>query len=281
VVIEAPAWARENPNSFHSPPKNPRDMAAFLTLLIERYGENGTFWRDNPTVPKRPLRTWQIWNEPHLRFQWDSKRPWAKAYGSLLRWSYKAIKKADPGATVVLAGMANKSWRYLSEAYKKGKIHGHFDVASLHPYTIKAKGVVTLANRFRIVMKRYRDSRKQLWITELGLPASKGHGNSKSPLQTTDEGMADFLTTSMEKVIAGQRSRNVRVSRVYWYSWASIYTGDIFRFTGLRMYDPHAQTLSDKPAFSAFVESAQRHEACTKTSAGTCQQASPLSSSAG
>jgi hypothetical protein len=271
VVIEAPRWARENPRAYHSPPDDPRPMAAFMKLLVARYGETGSFWTEHPEVPRRPLRTWQIWNEPHLRFQWDTDRPWARTYGSQLRWAYKAVKQADPGATVVLAGLSNTSWRYLAELYKKGRIRGYFDVASLHPYTIKAKGVITLAKRFRIVMRRYRDSRKPLWITELGLPASKGKRRSKSPLQTTDEGMADFLTTSMEKLVAGQRLRNVRVSRVYWYSWASVYRGDIFRFTGLRTYDPDSQTLSDKPAFSAYVDSARRHEACEKNSSGACQ----------
>ena len=68
-----------------------------------------------------------------------------------------------------------------------------------------------------------------------------------------------------------RKIRNVRVTRVYWYSWASVYTGDIFRFTGLRTYDPSSQTLSDKPALAAYVDSARRHEACVKNSAGACQ----------
>jgi len=272
VVIEAPRWARENPNAYASPPKNPRTFAAFMVQLIGRYGEAGTFWTEHPELPKRPLRTWQLWNEPHLRFQWDSDAPWSRAYGSTLRWAYKAIKKADPGATVVLAAMSNTSWEFLEEAYKHGRIRGYFDVAALHPYTSKAKGVITLARRFRTVMRRNGDSKKPLWITELGLPASKGKEKSKNALQTSDGGMADFLTTAMEKLVAGQASTNVRVSRVYWYTWASVYCcGDIFRYAGLRKYDPRDQTLSNKPAYAAFLDSARRHQACVKNSAAVCQ----------
>ncbi len=272
VVLEAPRWARENPRAYHSPPEDPDDLADFMVLLIQRYGENGSFWAEHPELPKRPLRVWQLWNEPHLRFQWDSDKPWARAYGLQLRTAYKAIKRADPGATVVLAAMSNTSWKFLQEAYKRGRIRGYFDVASLHPYTSRAKGVITLSRRFRTVMRRNGDSKKPLWITELGLPASKGREKSKSVLQTTDEGMADFLTTAMEKLVAGQRSSNVRVSRVYWYTWASVYCcGDIFRYNGLRAYDPRDQTLRDKPAYSAFVESARRHQACVKNSSGVCQ----------
>lgn len=271
VVINAPRWARENRRSFHSPPKHPRDLARFFKLLIRRYGDDGSFWRANPDLSKRPLRTWQVWNEPHLRFQWDSDRDWARAYGAQLRWAYKAIKREDRGATVVMAAMSNRSWEYLREAYRRGRVRGHFDVAALHPYTSRARGVIVLAKRYRRVMRSYRDQRKRLWVTELGLPASKGRERSRNPLQTTDEGMADFLTTSMEKLVAGRRSSKIRVSRVYWYTWASVYCcGDIFRYNGLRAYDPRDHTLADKPAMSAYVESARRHQGCAKTSTGVC-----------
>lgn len=279
VVLEAPPWARERRRVYHSPPKHPRYMASFFKLLIERYGPNGAFWIENPDVPKRPLRTWQVWNEPHLRFQWDSTKPWAKPYGAQLRWARRAIKRADRGAKVVLAGLSNTSWKYLDELYRKGRIRGHFDVAALHPYTSKARGVIVLTRRFRTVMRRRGDARRALWITELGLPASKGRDSSDSALQTTDEGMADFLTTSFEKVIAGRRSRNVRVSRVYWYTWASIYCcGDIFRYNGLRQYDPERQTLSDKPAYFAYRDVARAHEGCVKTETAVCAPPEPQTS---
>jgi polysaccharide biosynthesis protein PslG len=272
VVIEAPPWARERRQVYHSPPKHPRLMAGFFELLIERYGPSGDFWALNPDVPRRPLRTWQVWNEPHLPFQWDSRKPWARPYGSLLRWSYKAIKRSDRGARVVMAGLSNTSWKYLDELYRKGRVRRHFDVAALHPYTSRARGVIVLARRFRTVMRRNRDGRRALWITELGLPASRGREDSDNRLQTTDEGMADFLTTAVEKVIAGRRSRNVRVSRVYWYTWASIYCcGDIFRYNGLREYDPGSQALSDKPAYSAYVDAARRHQGCVKTETAVCE----------
>jgi hypothetical protein len=171
-----------------------------------------------------------------------------------------------------MAAMSNTSWEFLEDAYKKGKVRGYFDVAAMHPYTRRPDGVIALARRFRTVMRRNGDSKKQLWITELGLPASKGREKSKNALQTTDEGMADFLTTSMEKLIAYQSSPNVRVSRVYWYTWASVYCcGDIFRYTGLRQYDPRDDTLKDKPALATFTDTARRHESCTKNTSGACQ----------
>lgn len=271
VVIEAPAWARLNPDSYHSPPGNPRYLARFFRLLIKRYGPRGNYWDENPGLPKRPLRTWQVWNEPHLRYQWDTRKDWRKTYGQQLRWSYKAIKRADRRAKVVMAALSNRSWEYLGQLYRYGRVRGSFDIAAMHPYTRTPRGVIALTRRFRTIMRRKRDGRKRLWITELGLPASKGKEGSRNLLQTTDEGMARFLSSSVAKLIARRRSRNIRVSRVYWYSWASTYTGDIFRYSGLRRYDPSDHSLEDKPAYSTYVRSARKHQGCEKTETAVCR----------
>lgn len=271
VVILAPKWARQYPNVGHSPPKSFVDYTRYLRALIARYGENGTFWLENPLVPKRPIRQWQIWNEPHLQYQWSipTGMDYAPGYGKLLRASYKAIKAEDPGATVVLGGISNESWKYLQHMYDKGKIKGAFDVAALHPYTSKPEGVITLTKRFRIVLRRNGDARKQLWITELGLPASKGEIKSKNKLQTTDEGMARYLFRAYKQLVKNQSSSLANVQRVYWYTWATIYCCEQFRFSGLVRYD-NRQTVTPKPALDQYTRSAQRDEGCVKDEKAQC-----------
>ena len=49
------------------PPKHYADLGRFGAVLVRRYGPNGTFWSQNPSVPKLPIRAWQIWNEPNLK----------------------------------------------------------------------------------------------------------------------------------------------------------------------------------------------------------------------
>src|SRR4051812_7687076 len=71
VVLYAPPWPRQRPANFASPPADPADYAQFLTTLIGRYGPNGSFWTEHPELPRQPIRNWQIWNEPHLPYQWD------------------------------------------------------------------------------------------------------------------------------------------------------------------------------------------------------------------
>ena len=271
IVILAPPWARLNGADF-SPPRNPDEYAAYVTALVRRYGPAGSFWAEHPELKKKPLRKWQMWNEPHLGFQWtDGKdEDYAPAYGALLRASYRAVHAADRGASVVLAGLSNYSWRYLENLYSRGRIRGYYDIAAVHPYTRTASGVVTIAKRFRRVMAKRGDGRKRLWITELGLPASRGREESKSALQTTDSGMAKFLSDSFASVARTRRSRSVGVSRVYWYTWASVYCCEIFRYTGLLAYD-NKSAVKARPAHRAYIRSARRAQGCVKNSSGACR----------
>jgi hypothetical protein len=170
------------------------------------------------------------------------------------------IKDADPGAKVVLAGLPNRSYQDLEHLYKAGNIRGSFDVAALHPYTHHDHGVLTIAQRFRAVMKKYGDDKKEMWITELGLPASKGKSDDPSTLQTTNSGMAQFLYWSYKDLMKNRQT--LRVPKVYWYTWASNYKGWIFNYTGLRRYahKGNGESQSSKPALDTYRKLARHAE---------------------
>jgi Glycosyl hydrolase catalytic core len=261
IVFQAPAWARRS-DSVNAPPKDPKAYGEYLRQLIERYGPNGRFWKLNPTLHPRPIRVWQIWNEPSANYQWSVQpgTDWASGYSKLLKVAYRAVKKADPGARVVLAGLPNRSYQDLKHLYKVGHIHGYFDVAALHPYTATKGGVLTIAKRFKAVMQKNGDGNKQLWITELGLPASKGQTSDSSSLQTDDAGMARFLRQAYKDLTANRKK--LRVTRVFWYTWASSYQGWIFNWTGLLRYSKTGgqETLDPKPALHSYTKLALKAE---------------------
>jgi hypothetical protein len=251
IVMYAPGWARLNPDNDASPPRDDADYTAFLDALVARYGPSGSFWTEHPNVPKRPLRTWQVWNEPQLRYQW-SETNWEQGYGELLHASHDALKRDDPGCTIVLAGATNFAWDALESLYQKGAIKGEFDVAALHPYTGSAGRVLEASRLFRAVLKKHGDGRKPLWITELAWPASKGRlkpPNGLAALPTTDAGMAGRLTKAYKLL-----TRTHVVQRAYWYTWASAYqkSDGIFGFTGLERYDPATGKFTAMPALRAY-----------------------------
>ena len=270
-IIVAPLWNRwdlsEEPLA---PPSDPEALRPYMKALIERYGPNGTLWLEHPELPRLPISHWQFWNEPQLPYQWTipDNVDWADSYAWELKSFSLGVRENDPTAKVVLGGLTNASWEALDKLYGEG-IKDDFDIAAVHPYTQKPAGVVEIVRRFRAVMRRHGDAGKEVFVTELGLPASRGRTRSKNKLQTTDRGMASFLSEAYRALVKARGRQSTRVSRVYWYTWASSYSGDIFSYTGLFRY--RAGKLKARRAYRAFVTTAAALNGCRKTTAGRCR----------
>ena len=98
IVTGTPGWAGEKRDDETSP-RAPGLYAGFLRALVARYGPAGSLWAEHPEIAARPIRAWQVWNEPNLTRYW-SRQPFAKRYVKLLREADGALRTADPGARV-------------------------------------------------------------------------------------------------------------------------------------------------------------------------------------
>jgi hypothetical protein len=266
VVMYAPPWAQLNAE-LASPPASPTDYAAYLGLLVDRYGPGGSFWRSRRRLPERPIRNWQIWNEPHLQWQWSAPT-WLEEYVTLLRHAHAAVKQRDPGARVVLAGLTNFGWQELARVYAAGG-GAFFDVAAAHAYTGRPPRSLAVLRRFRRVMDRAGDGGKPLWMTEASWPAGLGRMNSTADFAVDDLTMAAFLFRFYRA--AARSADRLRLQRVYWYTWASSYRvgRDIFEYAGLLSF-AHGRTRP-RPALRAFARSARSLQGCVKTARGECR----------
>jgi hypothetical protein len=261
VVLNPPTHAKRDPGAEGSPPRDPEQYGRLLRQLVDRYGPSGSFWLLHPELPRRPLREWQIWNEPHLSGYWDAPPgEWIQQYVSLLSSAHAAVKEEDPGARVVLAALADFSWSHLTRLYEAGA-RGLFDVAAINLYTSRPEFVVRGVGRFRRAMNRRRETRKPIYLTEVGWPASLGRiprpaARWQRAWETTDRGMARRLSRFLR--LAAARHRPLRLRRVYWYNWASSYrAGSIFNFMGLSVFD--GNRFVAKPALRAFRTGARRY----------------------
>jgi hypothetical protein len=275
TVRDTPAWAARNPGRVGSPPAHVSDYTAYVRALVERYGPGGSFWSEHPELPRRPLREWQIWNEPHLNLWWSTdgraSNAWAPEYARLLRASARTIKRVDRGATIVLAGLADFAWKHL-DRLNRYRIRRSFDVVSFNFFTSRP-GLVMRGVRFvRRALVRGGERRKPIWLTETTWPA----GKDRVPVPavawqrawyTTDAGMAERLRDVYS--IAAKNRRKLRLARLYWYTWASAYADDdLFDYGGLNRFANGVVTA--QPALAAYAASARRHEGCRKTAAGSC-----------
>jgi hypothetical protein len=270
VVVSAPGWDALRPGTPGSPPKSAAPYAAFLTALVDRYGPRGSFWSAHPDLPRTPIREWQIWNEPHLVSYW-SQQPFAPSYVRLLAAAHAALKAADPGAKVVLAGLANYSWRDLASIYRVPGARRLFDVVAIHPYTAEPQGVITILQRARAVMDRFGDARKPILATEITWPSSLHKAPSVFGVSTTERGQARNLAELMP-LLAADRAK-LGLLGFYWYTWLGDETPRNrpygFDYAGLLKFI--SGTITAKPALSTFRSGALAIEDCRrKTSAEGC-----------
>ncbi|HEY6762987.1 MAG TPA: hypothetical protein VI318_26030 [Baekduia sp.] len=251
LALRAPGWANGGAASPFTPPVKSSDYGDYLKALIARYGPSGSLWLEHPEVPKRPVRAWEIWNEPNLKVYF-TKQPFAKPYASLLRAAYPAVKAADPGATVLMASMANYSWRDLATLLDTPGPRLKFDAAGAHPFSGRPSNAVKIVRLNREVLDKRGYGKAPLWLTELTWSSAKG---KKQPLtqnwETTESGQADRLR-EVYKLLLAQR-KSLKLARVFWYTWATVDNGskNSFDYSGLNQFLPGG-TFRAKPALSAF-----------------------------
>jgi hypothetical protein len=259
VVIRAPDWAADGTPSYGTPPRDPNAYAAYAGALAARYGPRGTFWASQKR--DRPIRAWQIWNEPNLGTYWNHQPSWAGGYAALLRAAASAIRAAERRATIVTAGLTNGSattaWKALSLLYAAGG-KGAFDAVALHPYTAHISGVLKTVRNAREVMRRHRDV-KPVMLTEVSWSSSDGDSPDRfATWDTTERGQARAVATALD-TLARQRKR-LRIAQVDWYTWLSPHArrAQWSDYAGLSRLS--RGKLVRKPALDAFARVALTRE---------------------
>lgn len=249
IAVGTPTWAARHPKLRNSPPAGTDDYAAFMTALIERYGPSGSLWREHPGVPKRPIRQWQLWNEPDHLHYW-SDQPYTRDYVELARAARTAIKEADPDAKVVMAGFADRSWDSIKAVYRAGA-KGVFDVVAIHPYTYEVRDVLRIVEYARRELRRAGDADQPLWLTEVTWSSGKRPGHPPAPFETTPADQAARLGQALP-LLMRERQR-LGVERIYWENWISNDSNHAnpFDFSGLRVLHPDG-SVTEKPAYREF-----------------------------
>jgi polysaccharide biosynthesis protein PslG len=261
TVLYAPSWdARRNTNPRGGIPQPRSDgaYAAYLAALIGRYGPRGSFWAQNPSIPRMPIREWQIWNEPDVPAFWNP--PFARTYVALLRAAHAAIKRADPGAKVVLGALTGYAWSGLRQVYRIRGARRFFDVVSVDAYTKRPANVIRFLQFVRGVMDQHGDRAKPLLATELSWPSSVGQGQVNYDFDTTPAGQARNL--AMLLPLLNRNRAALGLAGFDWYTWigAESRGASDFNFSGLLKVEDGVVTA--KPALAVFSRDALALEGC-------------------
>jgi len=211
-IDRQPFWAQA-PGSApleNAPPANLQDFADFCYALADRY--------------RGRIHAYQVWNEPNLSREWGDRPPDPAGYVELLKACYVAIKRADPSALVISAGMApTGTWTegvmpdtmFVEKMYEAGAAP-YFDLLGAHAPGFKAppeaspEEVAAQAElggqRFfsfrhvedlREIMVRRGDAEKQVAVLEMGWTTDPIH--SEYAWHAVDEqAQADYLVRAFD-----------------------------------------------------------------------------------
>jgi len=213
------------PSSHSIPPLGSRrareGWQRFVRLAVERYGRGGTFWEEEfseryPGAQPRPIRLWQVWNEPNLANTFRPE-PDPELYGELLRLSEEAIHGVQPGARIALGGIPGPArfagWDWLDRLYQVEGVKDLFDVVAVHSYSADMRDFSAHLARFRDIMRRNGDGRSRIWLSEMGYGSARGdHRINLGP-----QGQAKALREAFRTV--RKHRRQFAISRVSWFNW--------------------------------------------------------------
>jgi hypothetical protein len=261
TILYAPGWdAQRNRSGGIDIPARNAPYAQYVTTLVRRYGPNGSFWRAHPGIRKLPVRMWQIWNEPNLSIYWP--QPFAPSYVRLLAAAHVAIRRADPGAKLVLGSLTNFAWRSVGQIYHVRGARHLFDVVAINAFTKTPGGVMRYMRLTRDALIHAKDAHKPLLAAELSWPSSLGKVTSQHfDFDTSVAGQARDIAQLLPLI--GRQRVQLGLIGFDYYTWI----GDenpphplAFQFSGLLRYLNGKVTA--KPALAAFRKGALALEQC-------------------
>lgn len=234
------------------------ELAEFAAAAVRRYGPGGTFWEHNIGIPYRPIGVWQLWNEPNLDAFYE---PYVSPsrYAELVRVTAEGIRREDPRAEIVLAGLSGNrtttthwsTYEYLEAFYDVEGVEESFDGIAVHPYASRTRGVIQRISSAMAIAAGH-DSDVELWVTEIGWASG---GPKDWSLVKTPRLQAQLLRRSFRRLI--RRAGEWELRGIYWYAWRDTPRGQsVCPWCGRaglrdRQGDP-------KPAYQALVSITSR-----------------------
>jgi hypothetical protein len=219
-VWGSPEWLSTQPRLEPATGWQRQAWRSFLRRAVERYGPRGDFWYEHPELPREPIRTWEIWNEPNI-VTFGGARP--ERFARLIRDAGRVMRGVDGGAKLILGGLFGRPLQippnvqagyFLSRLYRARRVKKWFDGIALHPYVAGAAAMAGQIRNLRRVMRLHHDARTPIYVTELGW----GSDSFESRWERGLHGQAREMDRAFT-LLANHR-RAWRIGGVWWFSWA-------------------------------------------------------------
>ncbi|HWH20018.1 MAG TPA: hypothetical protein VN671_05765, partial [Solirubrobacterales bacterium] len=278
-----PKWVAKKETTL--PIHNATQRKAYVTFLravVERYGPGGQFWVEHspatiraekakekegpvyelpgaqlkPIARPVPIKTWEIWNEANYFYFAYPVDP--IAYAKLLKLSTPLIRRTEPGAKVILAGLFGRptagakrgmpAAEFLEKIYAVPGIKSYFDGVALHPYAIDSEELEEIVEEMHEVTVKAHD-RVPLYITEMGWGSQNDF--HIDAFEHGVQGQVEELKAAY-KFLLENRIR-LDLKQVDWFSWKDLPESCAF-CDSVGFFKGNSTHFIPKPAWRAFVQ---------------------------
>jgi hypothetical protein len=266
-LLGAPRWMSRHGRLPISTAAQRSAWSALLTDYARRWGTNGTLWSEHPEIPRRPVTTWELWNEPNLGASVGGK-PSARRYVRFLKISAAALRAGDPNAKVLAGGLfpykqqnGKTLTNYLNAMYRVPGAASSFDAIGVHPYAAQPKGVLRWVRVTRRIMRRHGDGAKPIYVSAFGW-VTGGAGYRYTPLRTTFKQQAAKLTRAYSLLSAN--AARLGIASAIWFTYTDIHERHRPRQHGRKIKRDYITDrmglftikLRPKPSWFAFARAA-------------------------
>ncbi|MCE5215617.1 hypothetical protein LLH03_01190 [bacterium] len=153
ILFNAPQWVTGNAG-WRAPPEERLGLwSGYVRRLVSQY--------------KDRIQYWEVWNEPDLMWQEQTRHSGAH-YVAVLKAAWEAAKAADPNCKVL--GLSHAGYMEWLERVGQLGAKDYFDIATIHSYAAPS-GYSAAVKQRRDMLARYGMGDKPLWINELGATA--------------------------------------------------------------------------------------------------------------
>ena len=277
ILDYTPAWQQTISGDDKSAPKSNDAFAEFAGVFASRYGPGGSFWTQHPTLPYRPVRAYEVWNEENGTF-W-TPQPDPSAYADLLARTADAIHASDHGATVMIGGLLDDGGAFLRSMFSaRPDLAGRVDAIGYHPYAPTVDGVMRSIDGLEATLAQLGQAALPVYLTEVGWLASGPAGN---PMVMSDEARAARLSDLVPRIAAARSADHLAGFMPYTFwtpeqnpldgeDWYGLWHADgTPTLAGTAYVAAIARALAAGPSASTGAARAADYPQATATIAGT------------
>jgi hypothetical protein len=147
------------------PPASNQTFAAYASAFMKRYGPGGAFWKAHRSLPRLPVTSVEVWNEPDNLYDWGQHIDLA-AYAGMYETVRNAVRRVDRSVRVVTGGLAwtESSLPRLLKAFSGRPM----DALAIHPYGATPGQTLAVARDALADMQRAGRGRTPVLANEYG-----------------------------------------------------------------------------------------------------------------